>query len=278
MRLLRPQPPSPRRRPASRRRPVLVATFGHRIAALSLVTLLQSPPPASAQHVDILEGAPSTTIYVEASYSQNDSRADCDWYASAEDYLATASRDRFAPDCTIELRVRGIINRDGALVFSRVVERAGELDHLVAALVLDSQGGDADAAISMAKLIRESDIFSRLPVVARIAEDYRSVCFSACVVLLSAADAKDLEFDIDDNPALPSRIGIHGPGQFDRRRGAYDSSATNTEILRVNRRLKDYFRSIGVAERFVDDMFAVPFDEIRLLSRAELIDYGLLPD
>lgn len=67
-------------------------------------------------------------------------------------------------------------------------------------------------------------------------------------------------------------------GQFDHARGAYDSSARNPEIARVSRRLKDYFRSIGVAERLVDDMFAIPFDQIRLLNREELIAHGLYAD
>jgi hypothetical protein len=33
-----------------------------------------------------------------------------------------------------------------------------------------------------------------------------------------------------------------------------------------------------VAEVLVDDMYAVPFEEIRLLSRQELVDYGLYAD
>ena len=72
----------------------------------------------------------------------------------------------------------------------------------------------------------------------------------------------------------------HEPGrhQFDRQRGNYDTSAANSEIMRESRRLKDYFASIGVAEKLVDEMFAVPFDEIRLLSRQELVDYGLYAD
>ena len=46
--------------------------------------------------------------------------------------------------------------------------------------------------------------------------------------------------------------------------------------MRVNRRLKDYFVSVGVAEQLVDDMFGIPFNEIRLLTREELIAYGIL--
>ncbi|MED5420190.1 MAG: hypothetical protein VYD01_01910, partial [Pseudomonadota bacterium] len=87
---------------------------------------------------------------------------------------------------------------------------------------------------------------------------------------------KDLEFNINNNPALPSRIGIHGPGQYDRKSRRYDTTSTNREIMRINQRLKDYFVSVGVAGQLVDDMFGIPFDEIRLLTREELITYGIL--
>jgi hypothetical protein len=248
-----------------------------RQAKLFLATLIALPfAQAVAQNYDVLARSPRTSIYVETVYPENEGRPGCDWYATADDYLV--DDPAIGRDCIVSIRVRGVINRDGALAFSDIVDRADGRGHSVSALVLDSKGGDADAAISIARLIRQSAVFSAVPVVARVAETYQSVCFSACVVLLSAAYGRELEFDIDDNPDLPSRIGIHGPGQFDRQRGSYDTSTTNSEIMRVSRRLKDYFASIGVAEKLVDDMFAVPFDEIRLLSRQELVDYGLYAD
>ncbi len=250
-----------------------------RITASALVLLVAlRVPDATAQNYDILASAPVTAIYIETDHAGNEGRRGCDWYLAGGDYLAEDPGVDVGSDCIISIRIRGILSREGALAFSRVVERAAERDHQASTLVLDSKGGDADAAISMAQLIRKSEVFSAAPVVARIAEDDQSACFSACVVLLSAAFGKDLDFYIDNNPALPSRIGIHGPGQFDRHRGGYDTSAANREILRVSRRLKQYFASIGVAERLVDDMFAVPFDEIRLLTRDELVSYGLYPD
>ncbi len=250
-----------------------------RIAASVLVLLIAlRVPAAAAQNYDILANSPATAIYIETDHAGNQGRQGCDWYLPGDEYLTGSPGVDIGADCIISIRVRGILNREGAVAFSGIVERAAERGHRASTLVLDSKGGDADAAISMAQLIRRSDVFSATPVVARIAEDYQSVCFSACVVLLSAAFGKELDFDIDNNPALPSRVGIHGPGQFDRQRAGYDSSAANGEILRVSRRLKDYFASIGVAEKLVDDMFAVPFDEIRLLSRDELVSYGLYSD
>lgn len=244
----------------------------------ALFALALHATPVAAQNYDILEAAPPTSVVIETDYAANEDRPDCDFYLSADDYLAADDTAGIARDCVITLRIRGVINRDGAFLFADVVERAESAGHPVSALVLDSRGGDADAAISMARLIRKSDVFKTVPVVAKIAAGYQSVCFSACVVLFAAAYEKLLEFDIDGNPALPSRIGIHGPGQFDRASGGYASSSGNREILRVSRRLKDFFRSIDVAESLVDDMVAVPFDEIRLLTRAELVAYGLYAD
>ena len=45
--------------------------------------------------------------------------------------------------------------------------------------------------------------------------------------------------------------------------------------MRINQALKRFFASIDVHESIVDDMYAVPFDEIRLLSEADLASYGL---
>jgi len=251
---------------------------GRYVATLLVACCASHSDSVHAQNYDILDRSPQTTIYLETAYSGNESRAHCDWYIAADDFVTSASTGDYGAGCRISIRIRGVINREGAALFSRVVDRATALEFRVHSLVLDSRGGDADAAISMARLIRQSEIFNASPVIARIAEDHQSVCFSACVVLFSAADDQELEFNINGDPDLPSRIGIHGPGQFDRSRGAYDSSAGNPEIARVSRRLKDYFRSIEVAERLVDDMFAIPFDQIRLLNREELIAYGLYAD
>ncbi|MDG2376678.1 MAG: hypothetical protein P8M18_10060 [Woeseiaceae bacterium] len=248
------------------------------VATLLAASCASHSDSLRAQNYDILERSPQTTIYLETEYSGNEVLEHCDWYIAADDFVTSLSTVEYGAGCRISLRILGIINREGAALFSRVVDRATALGFRVTSLVLDSRGGDADAAISMARLIRQSEIFSASLVIAKIAEDHQSVCLSACVVLFSAADDQELEFNINGDPDLPSRIGIHGPGQFDRTRGAYYASANNSEIARVSRRLKDYFRSIEIAERLVDDMFAIPFDQIHLLNREELIAYGLYTD
>ena len=229
----------------------------------------------AAQERDILQGAPHTSIYVETDYDGNERLENCDWYARAYELIAGGE---FGNGCQINIRIRGIINREGALLFADLVQSLEQFGHRAANLVLDSRGGDADAAISMARLIRRSRLFSQVPVTTRLDDAFDAVCFSACVVIFSAGYERVAEFNIDGNPDLPSRLGIHGPGQYDRQHRRYDSSGQNGEIRRVSRRLKDWFSGIDVDEQLVDDMFAVPFDEIRLLSREDLVRYGLYGD
>jgi hypothetical protein len=239
-----------------------------------LLVLCLATTGARAQSTDILAGAPRTSIYVEARAADNEGSSACDWYRSASELIDDGD-EAPATGCRVILRLRGIINREGARYFDSLVARLDALEHRPAAIVLDSRGGDADAAIFIARKIRDTAIFSVVPVSTQVSESFDAVCFSACVVIFSAGYERTLEFDVDGNAALPSRLGIHGPGQFDRDAGQYDTSANNGDIVRVSRRLKEYFRGIGVAESLVDDMFAVPFDEIRLLTREELVGYGL---
>lgn len=239
-----------------------------------LLVLSLAAYETGAQSSDILAGSPRTSIYVEARAADNEGSPACDWYLPASEIIDNGDATS-STGCDVDIRVRGIINRDGARYFNDLVARLEALAHRPATLVLDSRGGDARAAVYMARLIREKEIFSAVPVEARVSVSFDAVCFSACVVIFSAGYERFLEFNIDGNPELPSRLGIHGPGQFDRNAGEYDTSADNREILAVNSMLKHYFRGIGVSESLVDDMYAVPFDEIRLLTREELIAYGL---
>jgi hypothetical protein len=252
------------------------AASRRRLCAATAAWLLAAPAPA--QNYDLLRGTPPTFINVETDYVGNDDKPGCDWYRSASELIDADGTDGFGKGCRVNIRIRGTINRDGAWLFSKLVERITRLGFRPVSVVLDSRGGDADAAISMARLIRREPVFSAEPVETRVSDGPESVCFSACVVVFSAGYRRSLDFEIGGNAALPSRIGIHGPGQFDPANQRYDSAATNVEIQRVSRRLKDYFGDIGVSEALVDDMYAVPFDEIRLLSRGELVGYGLYTD
>jgi hypothetical protein len=237
------------------------------------------PPAATAQSVDILAGTAPTGIYVETSYEGNDGRENCDWYAPATELVEALQSEsgEFGEDCRINIRLRGTLNRKGARRFLTLVAQIGKTELRPAAIVLDSRGGDADAALAIARAIRSEELFQREPgdVGTRIAAGESAVCFSACIVIFAAGYHRSAEFNIYDNPSLPSRLGIHGPGQFDRSRGSYDTSAENREINRIKLAFKAFFESVDVSPALVDDMFAVPFDELRLLTEADVRRYGL---
>jgi hypothetical protein len=233
---------------------------------------------ANAQNADILATAPPTSIVLETDYTGNDDLPNCDWYTPAAEFLTSEEPEKFGRACRVNIRIRGIINRDGAKLFAELISSLKDFGYQPTSIVLNSRGGDADAAISMARIIRDTAVFDSMQVETRIDESYDAVCFSACVVIFSAGYQRSLDFNINGDNNLPSRLGMHGPGQFDRNQASYDTSLGNSEIMRMSRRLKEYFRDIGVAEEFVDDMFNVPFDEIHLLTRQELISYGLYSD
>ena len=234
--------------------------------------------PANAQNADILATAPPTSIVLETDYIGNDDLPNCDWYTPAAEFLTSEEPEKFGRACRVNIRIRGVINRDGAKLFAELISSLKDFGYQPTSIVLNSRGGDADAAISIARIIRDTEFFDSMQVETRIDESYDAVCFSACVVIFSAGYQRSLDFNINGDNNLPSRLGMHGPGQFDRSQASYDTSLGNSEIMRMSRRLKEYFRDIGVAEEFVDDMFNVPFDEIHLLTRQELISYGLYSD
>ena len=247
-----------------------------------LVIACMVMPAALAQSRNILEGIPPTSIYVETSYDGNDGRDNCDWYASATEFLASLSTAayEFGGDCEIDIRLRGTLNREGARLFLELVVQLEKSVLQPAAVILDSKGGDSDAALAIARSIRGNELFARVAggVTTRIGTADTAVCFSACIVIFAAGYRRSAEFNIYNDPNLPSRLGIHHPGQYDRSKGAYDTSPANREIMRIEQAFKIFFESVGVSPDLVDDMFAVPFDDIRLLGETDLRRYGLIGD
>lgn len=229
-----------------------------------------------AAEVDILRTAPPTGIYIETDYRHPDS-ARCDWYYTAKDFLRETAIVSDLP-CPVVVRLRGILSRQGALLFSQVTQRLADWPAEVSRIVLNSRGGDSTAAFQIARIIREHDVYRRqLPgVTTALDESETAVCFSACLIVFAAGFERYAVFDEYDDPALPSRLGIHRPGQYNPARGRYDSSDNNRYIQGVRKQLTDYFASVGVSSQLVDEMFAVPFDDIRLLTESEALEFKLV--
>lgn len=231
---------------------------------------------ASAQDRDILQFASPTGVYLETDYAGNDGRDGCDWYASGTDLIAAADAAReFGTACRVVIRLNGIINGEGAVRFADVARRLEELGHRPVRLVLDSRGGDSAAAFAIARTIRETATFREQPLETTVADHDTAVCFSACIIVFAAGYRRSAEFNLSGDPRLASRLGLHRPGQFDRDEQAYDSDATNRDIMYVDRALRRFFPTVGVSEEIVDAMFQVPFDEIHLVTEEEATAWGL---
>lgn len=246
------------------------------VRLIALLPVLAASFASPADGGDLLRNAPRTGIYVEAEYAGGG--ADCDWYFSGTQVTQLAPPER-DDDCAVVVRVRGTLNRAGAALFAEVSDALLNWPAKPTRVVLNSKGGDSQAAFRMARIIREHAVYRRRRpgVMTAIDEGETSVCFSACIIVFAAGFERHALFDEYDDPALPSRLGIHRPGQYDSRRMSYDSSADNRSIGIVRRQLEHYFDSVGVSRELVDAMFDVPFDEIKLLTEAEARAYGLVP-
>lgn len=243
---------------------------------LDMVLLLGSEP--GTPQIDVIRLAPPTGIYVETDYRVEQPGPECDWYAPAEQLLESVDdEDAATPlDCSLSVRIRGVLNQAGAERFRALTDFLAERSAVPTRVVLNSRGGDAVAALGIAGVIRNHPLYRRVDggVVTAIDPSHTAVCFSACLIVFAAGFERHAEFDTDS--ALPSRLGIHSPARFDPRRSSYDTAPEDRSIRLVRRRLVEYFRSVDVDERIVEDMFTIPFDRIHLLSRGEAVGYGLV--
>lgn len=249
------------------------------LALSTIITLMATAEPGLPQP-DHIRLAPPTGVYVETDHEAEQPDARCDWYASASELVHAAGNaaTKRHMDCHVVVRIRGVLNHAGAERFAELTAFLGSTDSVPTRLVLNSRGGDALAAFRFADIVRSDPLYQRTDggVTTEIDASHTAVCFSACLIVFASGYERRAEFNVGGNPSLPSRLGIHSPGQFDRQLSAYDTAADNRSIQQVRARLVQYFRSVDVSEQIVDDMFAVPFEQIRLLTRSEAVAYRLV--
>lgn len=256
--------------------------IGTTLALSTIITLMAIAAPGLPQP-DHIRLAPPTGVYVETDHEAEQPDARCDWYASASELVeATAGPAyKWHMNCHVVVRIRGVLNHAGAERFAEVTEFLGSTDSVPTRLVLNSRGGDALAAFRFADIVRSNPLYQRIDggVTTEIDASHTAVCFSACLIVFASGYERRAEFNIGGDPSLPSRLGIHSPGQFDRQLSAYDTREDNRNIRQVRAQLVHYFRSVDVSEQIVDDMFAIPFEQIRLLTHSEAVAYRLVsPD
>ncbi len=248
--------PADKDKPATPDPAVALAADGDHMVSINAA---DAPPPAPVQPAKD-KAWPEVVLENGRAWIS----CDTDYSTEAGDGSELEALDRASLDAALEpcrerglLRVRyvGKINPAFAAMVSRLAVVADAMDIGKRILDLDSSGGQVEAAIVAGDSIGESGwtIWVR----------EGSICHSACVFVLAAGD----------NRLISGKVGIH-------RMMRISSSATsraelNKELHQVYDNVKDYLQRNGVAVGVADLMMTVPNRSLRLLTGAELKQYGL---
>jgi ATP-dependent protease ClpP protease subunit len=155
----------------------------------------------------------------------------------------------------MRLRYHGNIDAGFTSLVERVAEIAKRMDIDRRVLDIDSLGGQVEDAI------RAGDAIGASGWTIWVREG--ASCHSACVLILGAGDVR----------MISGRVGIHRIIRMSST--ATTRAQLNEELQAVYGRVKAYLERNGVAVAVGDLMMAVPNRNLRLLTPAELQEYGL---
>lgn len=157
------------------------------------------------------------------------------------------------------LHLSGRIDRDDYKRVSEAIrsflDRGQDLDLTV---YVNSVGGDVDTSIRIGRLLRKFD--------ATVWVHSSAQCLSSCVFVLAGGDIK-----IVMNKAS---VGIHRPYISDI---SVDPSYKDVRFLysKTQEQARKYLEDMNISPILIDEMFSIPPESIRLLSKAELERFGL---
>ena len=155
----------------------------------------------------------------------------------------------------VRLRYQGKIDAGFADLVERVAAMATRMGIDRRILDIDSPGGQVEDGI------RAGDAIGASHWTLWVREG--SVCHSACVLILAAAD----------NRLISGSVGIHRMIRMSST--ATTREALNRELQAVHGQLTDYLQRNGAAVAIADLMMTVPSRDLRLLTEGELKAYGL---
>jgi ATP-dependent protease ClpP protease subunit len=124
-------------------------------------------------------------------------------------------------------------------------------------VLLESPGGDVDAAIAIGRILRNRGAIAQIMP--------NRVCASACVLLLAGAT----------NRVIPTtaRVGIHR--LYSASTSPKDYSALQLEYRQIESKVKTYLREMNVPEALYDAMMQFQSENIYFLTISELQSYHL---
>lgn len=220
-----------------------------------------APPPA-----DYLTG----THWPAAQLHEGNAWVSCSYdYAGAGDGRVVESLDFLAlvdalTPCrgtadgragTVRLRYRGNIDAGFTALVERVAAIAKRMDIDERILDVDSTGGQVEEAILA------GDAIAGAHWAIWVREG--SICHSACVLVLAAGDTR----------SIAGKVGIHR--LIRDRSTATTRRELSAELADVTGQVRDYLARNGVAGALADQMMTIANRDLRLLSAAELAQYGL---
>ncbi len=175
----------------------------------------------------------------------------------AADLRSNASVEGGVVRGTIDLQ--GRINRnDDEKVSEAIKSFYAHGERLRLDFYINSPGGDVITAIQIGRLLRK--------VNASVWVFPRDQCLSSCVFVLAAGDFKVV---MDG-----ARVGIHRPYISDL---SVDPSYEDVRALylKIQQQARTYLEDMNLSPSLIDEMFSVPPENVRLLSKLDLERFGL---
>lgn len=159
-------------------------------------------------------------------------------------------RQTFTPGVYL-IEINGPIEMSLVEDVKSVVKNGGRINTLE---VSQSPGGDAEAAMALGRLLRAKEVDASV----------NGDCASACVFAIAGATFRTY---------YKARIGLHRP---------YFTSASSSpaeasqRVRAMNASMRAYFEEMNVSPALLDAMTAIPSDQIRWITPAEVNHLGLL--
>ncbi|MDR7100271.1 hypothetical protein J2X04_002652 [Lysobacter niabensis] len=237
------------------------------------VTLAEDAASAGpARHVSaapVTEMAPAdylkTTYWPTAELDAGQAWISCDYdYAALGDGEALGALTFFAvvdaltpcqPKGVVRVRYEGKIDAGFTALMQRLSAIADRMEIPVRILDISSSGGHVEEAI------RAGDSMADQRWAIWVREG--SYCHSSCVLILAGGDTR----------SIAGEVGVHR--LFRDQSMATSRAELSAELKDVSGQVRDYLARNGADARIADLMMTVANRRLRLLSEAELREYGL---
>lgn len=162
-------------------------------------------------------------------------------------------------NCSVNVNYSGPIESADVEKFRSILGDAKRRTDFSKQIMLDSPGGDVDAALKIGKLIRASHLTTA-----------SKECYSSCVIVLAGGVAR---WPMTEFAGLQlGKVGIHRPYTM---MGVASYEKHREKFNKLEREIKKYLREGGVSERLWDDMIKTPPESMMLLDQKQLQAYGL---